>query len=125
MRQVLVATILLSVVLAAACSAQVGRERTDPPHPDGVARDALWVGGSDGGVFVSLVRRVSSPEGIYHGRIHDESGDLWYAGRLTLEPPGPPVVALDDEDVFSAWDGEHLLLTDGRALRAIDPFPEE
>lgn len=50
-------------------------------------------------------------------RIFRQNGSLWYEGRLTLTPDSGPPVDLRDRDQLVGWDGEALLLKDGRALR--------
>lgn len=117
----------LLVVVAAAVvlqGCQAG-EHSAPERPAGVPASAVWVGGADGGVFVAIRRGAESTPGIYDAEIYFDGGDLWYRGRVQLEPPGGEPVATDDASALSAWDGESLHLADGRTMRALDTQPEE
>lgn len=100
-----------------------GLESSAPERPAGVPATAVWVGGADGGVFVAVRERGEGPPGIYDAEIYWEGGELWYRGRLKLEPPGGRPVETDDASALSAWDGEALHLADGRAMKALDPMP--
>lgn len=101
-----------------------GQAPGGPPRPAGVPGEAFWSGGADGGVFILLERRAQDPPHVYRARIYyDHSGDLWYDGRLALEPADGPAIETGRPDLFGGWDGESLYLKAGGALKAIDPVP--
>ena len=92
--------------------------RPDPPHrPAGVPAQAFWVGGPDGGVFV-LLERANDRKGTFAGKIFHPDGELWYAGPLV---PAPRDAGIDptQHDQFAGWDGERLLMADGRWLESV------
>ena len=72
------------------------------------------MGGYDGGVFVLLSPAKPNRPTVYSVRIFHEDGDVWYQGPLELDR-GPPL-DVNDRGQFSAWDGDALLLRDGRVL---------
>jgi hypothetical protein len=110
--------VLLAACVLVGCSTEVG----EPARPAGVPADALWVGGVDGGVFVKVARATSGETGRFSGAIYYEhSGDPWYRGDFTLEPPGSGRVEVGRADTYSGWDGTSLLLRDGRRLVAVAP----
>ena len=45
-------------------------------------------------------------------------GSRWYKGRFTLEPASGPAVDPASKKQFAGWDGNKILLQDGRALVA-------
>lgn len=87
--------------------------------PANVPADAVWVGGIDGGVFVTLKKGNKEKQNIYFGVIYYESGEIGYKGRLSLEPNGQPLPEPTPPDLLSGWDGERLYLQDGRWLSVI------
>ena len=88
-----------------------------PKRPAGVPAEAFWVGGPDGGVFV-VIKRATRPPGTFAGKIYHDDGTLWYAGPLV---PAPRGVSIDPSQhhQFDAWDGDNLLLSDGRWLESV------
>jgi hypothetical protein len=87
--------------------------------PAGVPADAFRVGGADGGVYVELKKVASDPADSYQGTIFEErTGIVWYRGKLKLLPNGNATIDVKDADLFSGWDGDALLLKDGRKLVA-------
>lgn len=110
---------VLVLLVIAACSTDI-----DPPlRPDGVPENAMWIGGIDGGAWVLLERRVGDPPRIYRAQVFgDQVGDKWYVGRLEIGPNIAAVESITDPEVFQIWDGDNLLLKDGRIMVAIDPY---
>jgi len=101
-------TLLIVIVLGCALMGCV-QARNEPPRPAGVPADATWVGGADGGAFVSL-SSAESPES-YSATVYYESGDVWYRGRLVPQNvPASKHVRVED---VSAWDGTQLILKEG------------
>ena len=101
--------------LAAAC--RFGTSTGEPPRPAGVPQDAVWVGGPDGGVFVKLEKADGEPGTVRAAIYADHTGAILYQGALRLEPPAPQLPELGDPKLFNGWDGQRLLLRDGRELR--------
>ncbi len=93
----------------------------EPPRPASIPKEAFWVGGSDGGVFVVLSQQPSDPAHQYRTKIFRQHGEVWYEGPLFLEPRQPSHLDLSDRKQFIGWDGEALLLQGSRALRVARP----
>ena len=90
---------------------------TSPPRPAGLPDDAVWVGGSDGGVFVRLASERDDQ--TYSGTIYHPDGEVWYQGRLVASSHTRADKRFTVSDA-AAWDGTQLLLNDGGALVAQD-----
>ena len=90
---------------------------TEPERHASVPKEAFWLGGTDGGVFVLINKNVKDPLPIYQGTIFYPQGEIWYQGPLIVEPHDQPNIDLKNRDIFTGWDGEALLLSDGRSLR--------
>jgi hypothetical protein len=113
-------TMLTKAVLVFLAAVACSGSPDGPSHPSGVPEGAFWLGGSDGGAFVAL--EPAAPARRFDARIYHENGELWYAGPLVLEPEEGASVDPVDRNSFAGWDGERLLLTDGRALRPAAPM---
>lgn len=75
--------IVLFSLLLVACEAQKTTIEA-PPHPNGVPKEAMWIGGTDGGVFVVMHKAIEA--NTYLSEVFfDQSGDVWYKGRLLLQ----------------------------------------
>ena len=106
--------VLLLTLGAAACSSTSSSE---PARPPGVPIDAVRIGGSDGCAFVQVKR-----DGVgYSGAVYHLDGERWFTGPFRLEPAGATPVDPTDHAAFTGWDGSQLLLTEGRALVAVQP----
>lgn len=111
--------LLLCFLVFTACS----YDAQSPQRPESVPTDAMWIGGVDGGAWVLLKKNAGDPEYIYRVEIYgDQAGDKWYIGKLEVVPNSQPDVPLDNPDAFGVWDGDNLLLEDGRTMRAVDPY---
>ena len=107
------------IFVLVACSAQ---DQT-PQRPESVPSNAMWIGGIDGGAWVLLKKNESDPAYIYQAEIYgDQAGDQWYKGKLEVVPHNQPTVPLNNAEAFGVWDGDNLMLKDGRTMRAIDEF---
>lgn len=96
------------------CTATPGE--TPPQRPAAVPVEALWIGGPDGGVFVTLQAK-STTRGVYFAKVYaDWTGEVLYQGRLILVPAQPALASIQDPALFVAWDGSALLLADGRRM---------
>lgn len=97
-------------------------ELKPPKKPAGVPKEAIWSGGLDGGVFILIKKDKNSPPNIYLAEIYfDSTGEIWYKGRMSMEPSEKPSFDYKNKEVYSGWDGDILYLRDGRMLKAIDP----
>ena len=115
-RNLITAIALLGVVLLVGCQQS---QQNVAEKPTGVPGDAFQVGGADGGVYVELSKVASDPPDCYRGSIFEErSGTLWFRGTLKLRPATTPPIDIHNAALFSGWDGDALLLKDGRKLVA-------
>jgi hypothetical protein len=91
-----------------------------PPRPSGVPTSAIFSGGSDGGVFLTL--EPLAPGGReFRARIWDaNSGRLEYAGRLVARDAPQQPFEISDPRSFNGWDGYELYLSGGGSLEAVD-----
>jgi len=86
---------LVCYFFTAACSPQ----NPTPARPDSVPKEAMWIGGIDGGAWILLNKKKSDPEYVYRAEIYgDQAGDRWYIGRLEVEPHTRPNVPLDSPE---------------------------
>lgn len=113
---------VIAVAMAGAlsgCQCEVrSAEPEPPPRPRGVPANAVWAGGVDGGDFILL--NPAAPDGTYSAKIYnDHSGDVEFSGKLRLKEPSQAPIDLHDPKAYSGWDGESLLLSDGRILRRV------
>jgi|HubBroStandDraft_1064217.scaffolds.fasta_scaffold411517_1 hypothetical protein len=86
-----------------------------PLAPLSVPKDAFWVGGPDGGVFATITPGDASRQ--FRAEIYSETGALLYSGPLYLDKGGPTLKTPNDPNLYNGWDGEEMLLSDGRKLR--------
>jgi hypothetical protein len=108
--------LLLASLLSFACCAE---GQTGPARPAGVPKTAFWVGGEDGGVFVR-VREVPGKTDTYRMTVYNDStGKILYQGLAQLRPVAGEKLQIRDPKAFSGWDGEKMLLTDGRVLAPV------
>ena len=109
-----------AVVLSCLAACQPQSASGQPPRPAGVPEEAIWVGGTDGGVFVLV---VGDGDAAYRGCIFfDRIPLLHYNGLFVKSTPGPVAGPLDDPATFDAWDGARLYLAEDGWLRAASPF---
>ncbi len=105
----LIAILFLSIAITG-CS-QADEVRGD--KPDAVPEAAIWVGGSDGGVYVN----ITWVNDEYSGGVYFEhNGEIWYEGPF--EYSGEKAFDVSDKASYSAWDGEKLYLTNGEWLQS-------
>lgn len=88
-----------------------------PDRPKNVPSDAIWVGGLDGGVFLDL-KKISDQ--VAQGTVYTDLGDIFYRGRLEITE-GQIDFPLNSMLAYQGWDGENMMLRDGRLLASIDP----
>ncbi|MFL1485868.1 hypothetical protein [Marinobacter sp. LN3S78] len=85
---------------------------SDPEKPATVPESAFWVGGDDGGVFVTVSKKGES----YQGTIYWQDGEIWYEGPLEFSGEKGKEPDIDDPEIYMGWDGDDLLLQGGEAL---------
>ena len=101
------------------CRAVYTGEPVKTERPPGVPDHALWVGGADGGVFITITgsngnepnpdkaEKAENPDN--HARqmtIFYDDGEIWHQTATDL--------TRDDLSRMSGWDGTTLYFQDGR-----------
>lgn len=83
-------------------------------RPNGIPISALWVGGPDGGVYVTM----QVVDGDYSGTIYfDSTGEVWYEGRFRYSGNTP--FDASEASNYTAWDGDTLYLANGQQLDSL------
>lgn len=106
--------------LASACDADVGPTRK---RPENIPSRAFFLGGVDGGIYLSIRDPEPSGDGMYYGQLFRDNGSKIYEGRLVLKPEDAEPVDVQAQGSFSAWDGDTLHMKDRRILRLAGDFP--
>ena len=101
--------ILISVMLAAGSFAGCNSNVT-PKKPNQIAKEAFWVGGNDGGVWVVL-RDVRSDR--FLAEIYHESGEPWISGWFAASLP------TNTKIVNAKWLQENMNAFDGTNISLI------
>jgi hypothetical protein len=106
------------LVVFAGCDIVTGGEPVPPSRPSGVPAKAVWAGGIDGGRF--LLMSPANPDGTYPLKVYnDYTGELEFGGVVRLDEPSSAPVLVNDSKTFNSWDGDTLLLRDGRSLSPV------
>ena len=108
--------ITFAVVLLLAANHACVAEPGNPNRPKSVPVKAVWVGGPDGGVWIVLERLAKDPPGTYQARIYHQGGGIEYKGPLILKPASSKRITINPAE-FEGWDGDEILLRNGRSLR--------
>jgi len=91
----------------------------DFPRPAKVPAEAIFVGGSDGGIFLKSVRHEKYST-VYLCQVYNFlTGNIEVEGAFTVVEPGNSEVDLGNSDLFDSWDGDCIYLQDGRQLKQI------
>ncbi|MEP7364907.1 MAG: hypothetical protein ABI972_16770 [Acidobacteriota bacterium] len=106
------AALFLGAILQLGCTTTP----VTPARPANVPERAMWIGGSDGGVWVELHATAGQASTVDAKVYADVSGEPLFQGKLAAEPPGAVLPPLHDASSFGGWDGTALLLKDGRRL---------
>lgn len=89
---------------------------SDFARPSNVPKEAIWVGGADGGIFLTCLRHEKYPY-IYLCKIYNDfTGEIEAEGAFVVSKPGDTYIELNDKDLFNSWDGDYIYLRDGRRL---------
>ncbi len=109
--------VIAQLVILAACTYSV----SEPRRPAQVPKQALWVGGSDGGVFVEVSETPQKDSGYRMTVYHSRTGQILYTGPAEIRPRGKGSLRVHDVESYSGWDGEKMILSDGRTLEPVTP----
>lgn len=105
---------LLTLVVGMSC-----KRASAPQRPADVPSSAVWVGGSDGGVFLDCTPTANS---LYACSVfNDATGDVLASGKFAEErrESSKPVQVSD----YSAYDGRRILLHSGSLVPTEAPRP--
>jgi len=94
----------------------LGSGNYEPDRPDNIPGNTLWIGGTDGGVFIRVNKMKEDKPYVYDAEIYFGTGDIDFKGKLTINTRDKPVFDYDKQDSYSGWDGDTLYLRDGRRL---------
>jgi hypothetical protein len=104
--------------MLAACNVVTGGEPVPPSRPSGVPAKAVWAGGIDGGRF--FLMGPARANGTYPLKVYnDYTGELEFGGVVRLDEPSSVPIIVNDSKTFNSWDGDTLLLRDGRSLSPV------
>lgn len=117
----LVFSLIFPFVNGCSEKADSAANRSPEDRPASVDKEAVWVGGADGGVYVLVTKLAGAAPDTYQARIYHANGDPWYQGALVLNPQGSKPLDLQDSKQYSGWDGDTLHLSDGRYLKSKEP----
>ncbi len=110
------AILFLLVIVCTACTSEPGLV---PEGPEG----SWWLGGDDGGVFISIKDDDNPNDRIFIGTIYfDTDNTVWYQGPLRLV--GNIKFAANNRDLYLFWDGNRLHLKESSYLEAVNPIPQ-
>jgi len=84
-------------------------------HPANIPEGAYWVGGDDGGIFLTVAQDRRRPD-LYYCHIFDVLGEPESEGLFAVIAPEEPSLNLANPKLFSGWDGSTLFLSDGRTM---------
>ncbi|MEW5755643.1 MAG: hypothetical protein AB1810_05010 [Pseudomonadota bacterium] len=105
----------LVILLISGCEKEAPAP-VEPQRPSNVPETAFWVGGVDGGVFVSVRTLEESTDDLYYAEIYYVSGDLAYRGPMKIYPPDASFDPKIKES-YEGWDGDNLYLNNNQYLR--------
>jgi len=115
-KNILLLTIFLSFF---GCDMQIGQFHDEnATRHENIPKNAMWIGGLDGGVYVNLKKLPMDEKTIYRASVFYESGSIDYNGTLKLNLLGKDF-NYSDVNVYSGWDGDTLYLQDGRYLSIV------
>ncbi|HWV14990.1 MAG TPA: hypothetical protein VN030_06120 [Cellvibrio sp.] len=107
--------VLLFILIISSCEVEVAEKL----GPDG----SWWLGGDDGGAFISVQDDANPTDRFYQGVIYyDSNKEVWYKGRFELR--GDIKFLPDNHTQYRFWDGEKLHLQESSYLLPTDSFPQ-
>jgi len=111
-------SVLLIISLLSGCNNSDNDSKVQI-RPDTIPKNALWVGGHDGGVYVVIEKNISDKSTIYRAKIFHANGDLDYKGKLSINSSMSSSFEYKNVYSYLGWDGDTLYLTDGHELKII------
>jgi len=100
-----------------------GEKTLDDSEPKRVATipsEAIWVGGLDGGVFVTITKPIKADKNVYWGEVFYVSGDIAYKGRMDLYPKEGTGFDIKDKSSYQGWDGDTLYIINNQSLKIVE-----
>lgn len=110
--------IWIAILIFSITACDMQDEAIEPPaKPESVPESAFWIGGHEGGVFISISRGQDSK--TYFGTIYfDANGEIWYQGKFQYT--GDASFNVGDKLSYTGWDGDFLFLANGEKLIAVN-----
>ncbi len=90
-----------------------------PERPSKVPAQAFWIGGIDGGHYISINPNSSYSDAFNVSVYTDYSGDIDFDGILQYQGEDDISNRWPDHTFFRYWDGELLHLSNGKAMKII------
>lgn len=93
-----------------------------PARPSAAPPDSIWVGGSDGGVWLKCIKKINNRLNCktfsqVEGRIFTEADyELWSAGGHGKKKSIEKTVELFPRESFDFFDGTRIFMKDGVVL---------
>jgi hypothetical protein len=92
-------------------------------RPSKVPSDAFWIGGRDGGVFISPFVPAANkiPQEYFFTIYNDQTGEIEHEGTYVINDATKDPKDVHDSSIYSGWDGEFILLTNGTFFKQVPP----
>ena len=89
-------------------------ELVAPKRPTSVPEDTFWIGGIDGGNYISIEK---DKDDLYFAKIYnDYTGSIEYEGKLKILGSQTLQGPVSDSLLYQGWDGENLHLSNGHMM---------
>lgn len=95
-------------------------EDSEPERPATIPSSAIWVGGHDGGVFISITKPTDTDKEVYWGEIFYASGDIAYKGHMSLFPKENDGFDINNQSSYQGWDGDTLYIINNQSLKIVE-----
>jgi len=95
-------------------------ENTEPERAATIPSSAIWVGGHDGGVFVSITKLTDTDKGVYWGEVFYVSGDIAYKGQMNFFPKKNDGFDINRQSSYQGWDGDTLYIINNQSLKIVE-----
>ncbi len=102
-------------------NAVVNKEIASDGRPKTVPASAIFVGEKGRGAYIKLSASKSDFNRFF-GEIYLESGKLHYKGPLEVKPSTGQQFEFNNPESYSYFDGDNLVLKDGRVISGIRIF---
>jgi hypothetical protein len=103
---------LISVLLffcLASCIQEVEEVR---PRNENIPINAIWIGGSDGGVYAVVTKLNNS----FGAEIYDERGNIAYKGKMKHISDNKMLFDYRNPKSYIGWDGDVMYLINQQSL---------